>query len=358
MGARRSPPEKDVIVKFRRVVFRRVNAHDDADFFAWFDVFERAELERDHGRHEGWLPQELRARALDEAAPTVHQLYALLDEDVVVASAVLEVTRDDNLAWICGDLFVDPLKRRRGYGSIALKHLEATASHLGRSTLVSWVVEDGPETGRGPNRTFAPRHGYEVFEENIIREIDWPRPEGELDRLATSWAPNAADYEIVTWRQAAPDSLVAGLAELKAVMPVEVPDSGIGREEERWDNHRYRLHEQRVDDMGRDLLVAAARHRASGDVVGLSELTVSRERPGTAYQWDTLVLRVHRGHSLGALLKIATMRLLEDGQYQTEKIVTSNNSVNSAMIAVNESLGYYPTGGIVGWRKDLNPEQH
>jgi hypothetical protein len=24
------------------------------------------------------------------------------------------------------------------------------------------------------------------------------------------------------------------------------------------------------------------------------------------------------------------------------------------MIAVNESLGYYPTGGVVVWRKELN----
>jgi GNAT superfamily N-acetyltransferase len=341
-------------MRFRRVIFRRVDAHDDADFSDWFEVFERAELERDHGRHEGWLPQELRARALDDAAPTLHHLYALLDEDVVVASAVLEVTRDDNLAWICGDLFVDPPKRRRGYGSIALRHLEATASQLGRSTLVLWVVEDGPEHGSGPNRAFAPRHGYEVFEENIIRELDWPRPDGELDRLELTWAPKDAEYDIVTWSRTAPHALVAGLADLKAVMPIEVPDSGIAREEEKWDEHRYHLHEHRVDEMGRDLLVAAARHRASGDVVGFSELTVSRERPGTAYQWDTLVLRAHRGHALGTLLKIATMRLLQEGQYPTTKIVTSNNSVNTAMIAVNEALGYYPSGGVVGWRKVLS----
>jgi GNAT superfamily N-acetyltransferase len=341
-------------MKFRHVTFRQVSAHDDDDFLAWFDVFERAELERDHGRHEGWLPQELRARALDDAAPTVHRLYALHDEDVVVASAVLEVTRDDNLSWICGDLFVDPRKRRRGYGGIALRHLEAAAIELDRLTLVTWVVEDGSDHGRGPNRTFAPRHGYEIFEENVLREIDWPRPEGELTRLESTWSTKADDYEIVSWRRVAPDGLVAGLVRLKAVMPLEIPDSGIDREEEKWDDHRYRLHEQRVDDMGRDLLVAAARHRASSEVVGVCELTVSRERPGTAYQWDTLVLRAHRGHSLGALMKIATMRLLEDGGYQTEKIVTSNNSVNTAMIAVNESLGYYPTGGIVGWRKRLS----
>ncbi len=331
-----------------------MNPHDDSDFFAWFDVLQRAELERDRGRHEGWLPQEWRARALDDTAPNFHRLYALLDEDVVVASAALELSRDDNLTWIRGDLFVDPLKRGRGFGSVALAHLEAAAIDLGRSALLLWVAEGTHERGNGPSRAFAPRQGYQVVEENVIREIDWPRPEGELHRLESAWAPKARDYEIVTWQRAAPDSLVAGLASLKAVMPVEVPDSGFGSEVENWDERRYRLHERRVHDMGRDLLVAAARHRESGEVAGLSELTVPRERPGTAYQWDTLVLRAHRGHSLGALLKLATMRQLRDGQYQTRMIVTSNNALNSAMIAVNKSLGYYPTGGIVAWRKVLS----
>jgi len=81
---------------------------------------------------------------------------------------------------------------------------------------------------------------------------------------------------------------------------------------------------------------------------------VSREKPGTAYQWDTLVVRAHRGHRLGALMKIATMRELESGGYVTQRIMTSNNSLNTAMIAVNEALGFYPTGGIVTWRKSLD----
>jgi RimJ/RimL family protein N-acetyltransferase len=139
-------------------------------------------------------------------------------------------------------------------------------------------------------------------------------------------------------------------------MPVEVPDAGYGAEEERWDEARVRHHERETDDMGRDLLVAVARHRPSGELVGYSELTVSREAPATAYQWDTLVVRTHRGHRLGALMKIATMQELEKGGYLTRRIMTSNNSLNTAMIAVNEALGFYPTGGIVTWHKALDAE--
>jgi hypothetical protein len=105
--------------------------------------------------------------------------------------------------------------------------------------------------------------------------------------------------------------------------------------------------------MGRDLLVAAVRHRESGELVAYSELTVSRDQPQTAYQWDTLVVRRHRGHRLGGLLKVTTMRLLADGGYATTKITTFNSTLNTPMIAVNEALGARIAGAMVAWRKDL-----
>jgi GNAT superfamily N-acetyltransferase len=335
------------------VRFLRVNPRVDEEFQAWFDVLHRSELDRDQGRDEGWLPQERRARALDEAAPIYHQLFALSDDSSFVAIGSLELSPEDNVEWIRGELFVDPQRRRKSYGSTMLAHLEATAQSLGRSSLLFWVVEDTWEHGSGPNRSFAPLHSYKAIEENIVRELDWPLPEGELDRLHAAWATKADKYEILSWRGGAPERVLHGLATLKSAMPVEVPDSGFGAEREHWDEQRVRVHEVQTDDMGRDLLVAVALDRSNGDVVGFSELTVSRERPETAYQWDTLVLRAHRGHSLGGLLKSATMRLLVEGNYLTKKIMTSNNQVNTAMIAVNETFGFYPAGGIVVWRKQL-----
>jgi len=336
------------------VHFDRVDATNDEEFRAWFGVLHRAELLRDRGRHEGWLPQEWRARALDVAAPAYHQLFRWGEDPLrPVAVGALEVSREDNLHWMRGDLFVDPPERRRGFGSDLLTHLERTARAMNRGALLFWVPEDATERGAGPSRGFAPRHGYDVVEENVQRDLDWPRPPGELDQLERGWREHATDYEILSWRDATPDSLVAGRAHLMAIMPKEVPDAGYGLEEERWDAARLRGHEARTHEMGRDLLVAVARERSSGELVGFSELSVSRERPGTAYQWDTLVARAHRGHRLGGLLKVATMRLLEAGGYETHQIMTSNNERNVAMIAVNEALGARPSGGIVTWRKRL-----
>ncbi|MGA2123565.1 MAG: GNAT family N-acetyltransferase [Acidimicrobiales bacterium] len=332
--------------------FARVDARDDEEFAAWFGVLDRSER-ADSSREDGWLPQEWRARALDVDAPTYFEIYSFGDPLAPHAIGALEVSRIDNLEWIRGELFVDPSQRRQGHGSSTLLHLEDRARALGRRTLIFTVNEDEGVLGAGPSRHFAPFHGYHVVEENVVRELSWPRPAGALDELEDLYGPFARDYEILSWRNEAPSELLSGLARAKAVMPVEVPDAGYGAEEEVWDDTRMRRHEERVNQMGRDLLVGAARHRRTGEIVGFSELTVSRERPGTAYQWDTLVVRAHRGHRLGALLKIATMRLLESGGYPTHTIFTSNNSLNAAMIAVNEALGARPTGGNVTWQKDL-----
>ncbi len=334
--------------------FTRIDAHDDELFDAWFGVLQRSEQSRDGAPGQGWHPDEWRARSIDEAAPRYFRLYAYgPSPQRPVAVGALEVTRDDNLAFIEGNLFVDPGERRRGYGTALLSELEAAARDLGRPTLLIFVIEGSREIGTGPNRVFAARHGYRVAEENVRRDLAWPRPDGELDRLWNAWRPYAEDYEILSWTNGTPDDLVEGRAHLSAIMPAEAPHVDLDVEAEHWDVARVRLHEATTDRMGRDLLVAGARHRPTGELVGYSELTVSREQPKTAYQWDTLVVGRHRGHRLGGLLKITTMRLLETGHYETEKITTFNSTLNGPMIAVNEALGAHVAGAMVAWRKDL-----
>ncbi len=97
-----------------------------------------------------------------------------------------------------------PLRRSRSSAARAtarrlLAELEACARELQRPTLVIFVIEGSREIGTGPNRSFAARHGYRVAEENVRRDLAWPRPEGELDRLWDEWRPFATDYEIISW---------------------------------------------------------------------------------------------------------------------------------------------------------------
>ncbi len=336
------------------VQFERVDPDDERAYGSWFSVLSRSELFRNRGGEEGWRVEEWRTRARDTGAATYSQLFRLTTAGDAVVAGALEVTRDDNLEWIRGELFVDPAERRRGFGSLFLSHLEDTARALGRRSLLFWVVEAHHEVGHGPSRHFAPRHGYDNVEESVRRDIAWPRPVRASSSLHQHASADASSYRVVAWRAPTDEARLGERAQLFSVMPLEVPDAGFGYEAERWDPERVAGHERRADAMGRDLFVAQAYHEGSGEVVGFSELTVSRERPAVAYQWDTLVTRPHRGHGLGALMKLANMDQLDASRYPTKTIVTYNAANNAAMIAVNDALGARVNGGIVTWRKVLN----
>ena len=59
------------------------------------------------------------------------------------------------------------------------------------------------------------------------------------------------------------------------------------------------------------------------------------------------MLREHRGHRLGLLLKAEMMRWLAEAEPQIATIDTDNAESNRHMIAVNERLGYRVVGRIL-----------
>ena len=331
----------------------RVDARNDAAFMEWFGVLQRSEFQRDRGRGGGWQPDEWRARALDEGAPNVKHLFSLREEETVVAVAAVEISRDDNLHSLHGDLFVEPTLTGRGFGSTLLTFVEEYGRSLGRTELLFFVIEGADEIGSAPNRFFAPLRGYELSDEMARRDLAWPQPSAALDALVEQWSEPAASYELHRWIRSTPEPLAAPLADLMSRMGVEANHSDVLVEEELWSVERLRTHEQTVYDMGRDLLVVAATHRDTGELAGYTELTVSRDDPSTAYQWDTLVARSHRGHRLGGLMKAVNLQEFARAGYDTWRVTTFNSTRNQPMIDVNEALGATLAGSMAMWRKDL-----
>lgn len=108
--------------------------------------------------------------------------------------------------------------------------------------------------------------------------------------------------------------------------------------EEFWDAARVRSDEDDMRESGRLMQVVVARH-ASGELAGHTQL-VFPDHPDDVYQWDTLVLRDHRGHGLGMSLKVEAMRASADLLAARRRILTYNAETNAPMIAVNERLGF------------------
>jgi RimJ/RimL family protein N-acetyltransferase len=81
---------------------------------------------------------------------------------------------------------------------------------------------------------------------------------------------------------------------------------------------------------------------------------VDTESPSHGHQHDTSVVRGHRGHRLGLLLKADMMRWLADAEPQLETIDTWNAESNAHMIAVNERLGYRALGRTLQYQRSLD----
>ena len=82
-------------------------------------------------------------------------------------------------------------------------------------------------------------------------------------------------------------------------------------------------------------------------------MVVEADRPWLAEQHDTSVVRAHRGHRLGLLLKLEMLRWLAEDEPRLETIDTWNAESNDHMVAINEALGYRPLGRGLTFQRSL-----
>ena len=117
-----------------------------------------------------------------------------------------------------------------------------------------------------------------------------------------------------------------------------VPTGDLALEDGEWTPERYLENERRVADRNR--CFAAAAIAPDGELVGYTDVNVSRAKTTQGSVGITFVLPGHRGHSLGLAVKLANHRALVAALPECEFVRTSNADVNAHMNAVNEAMGY------------------
>ncbi|WP_104191558.1 hypothetical protein [Cryobacterium sp. Y82] len=103
------------------------------------------------------------------------------------------------------------------------------------------------------------------------------------------------------------------------------------------------------------MLTATALHEPSAHLVAFTQLSVLAERERSVGQEDTLVLREHRGHRLGMLLKTANLEFLAQDSPGHPPVTTLNAEENRHMLEVNEALGFVPMGSEGAWKRFVPP---
>lgn len=255
----------------------------------------------------------------------------------------------------------------RGIGSSGYELVERSARAQGRTVLQSWAQHPdapGPRleapTGFGSipedrAARFYLRHGYTLEQIERQSALDLAASEGTVARLLAEAEAAAVGYRVEQWILPTPPQYIDGYAWVKSRMSTDVPAAALEFDEEKWDADRIRRHEQRYLDAGRIVQVTTAVHEASGTVVAFNELALGVDASGPSHQEDTLVLREHRGHKLGQLVKCAGLTTWRrDIAPLSPKVITYNAEENRPMLDINEAIGFTPVAYDGAWKKVLS----
>lgn len=254
----------------------------------------------------------------------------------------------------------------RGIGSAGYALIERTAREHGRTILQSWAQHpdaDGdrlvPPTGYGSiprdhAARFYLRHGYTLEQIERQSELLLAGADETVDRLLAGATAASTGYRVVQWQGVTPPEHVDGYAWMKSRMSTDAPSADLDFDEETWDAERVARHDGKYVESGRTKLVTAAEHIATGELVAFNELVLGRDPGGPSHQEDTLVLREHRGHRLGQLVKCAALRTWRDDiAPHSPKVITYNAEENRPMLDINEAIGFVPVAYNGAWKKVL-----
>lgn len=289
----------------------------------------------------------------------------------VVGAAYLRAPLRGNTHLVEADVLVHPDHRRQGIGTALLAEAERRTRASGRRLLVV-VGDHGPEpapddpgvltppTGSGrvaaddPFARFATGHGLRLEQAERYSVLPLPVDPDRLARLrAEAEAVAGPAYRLVTWQDRCPDEWVDDLALLETRMSTDAPSGGLEIEEDPWDAARVRAAEAMSEAAGRGSLTTAAVHVPTGTLAGFTEVEYPLDQPEVVYQEDTLVLREHRGHRLGQLVKAANLQRLAVVRPQARRVHTWNAEENGSMLRINVALGFRPAGVCGAWSDPL-----
>jgi len=319
-----------------------VDVFDDAALGEWYDVSAAAQRDGLGDYATVWTLAELKVSMREPSRIRRTHLYAGRVDAVVVATGAHILPLQDNLGRAGFACEVDPVRRRQGHGTAMLDFLEERAPVLGRnlmSTLSSWPDHHGSEGSGWAGREFAVARGYRLTLGDVQRELSLPIDDALLDVLAAEAAERHGDYELRSWVGAVPDDLALGWETLGSSLMTEAPTGDSEIEPEVIDVANLREREDVAAKQGR-IVVCTAALTADGDVAAYTDLGVTTDDSGRAYQWGTLVRREARGHRLGMAVKVANLQLLQSLNLGATRVVTWNAEVNDHMIGINVRLGF------------------
>jgi GNAT superfamily N-acetyltransferase len=342
---------------------------DEVDGEGWDDFAAMVRLRNDiianitGDRDMDIEPREGLPRWHDRNAPRV--LFVARVDGVIVGRAIAVISTEDESAHLVIEVHDD--FRRRGIGGALYERLAAAAGAAGKTVLQSDYfspISDGGAQLDSPSgfgsvaadhdsARFLTRRGYQL--ELVIRCSRLALPadaEDVAQKRRDAQIAAGDDYRVVHWVGSTPDEWLRDVAVIRGRIQAEAPHGDMLVPEDEWTEDRVRETDAAEAAGGRTFVVSAAIHVPTGRLIAFNDLSVPPELDRPVEQGITLVLKEHRGHRLGMLLKTDNIQALAEGFPGHPSITTMNAEENRPMLSVNEAVGFVATAKLSAWMVD------
>ena len=228
------------------------------------------------------------------------------------------------------EVLVRPDLRRRGLG----RQLVAVAAR--RAYLEGFSSIGVEAIGGTPAMEFYQALGFEreyVETRSILTlsAVDWPA----LAEMADGIAPG---YRVECHPGGPPAHLLDAYAQAK--MEAQTDEDDLELAPRSSDPQRLRDSLNTLHLRGLKPYIVLAIHEETGVVAGLTEVVVPAQHPERADQYDTIVVRDHRGYGIDRAIKARMLFELRAAEPGLREVQTWNAQHNESMLKVNADLGY------------------
>ena len=229
------------------------------------------------------------------------------------------------------EVLVHPNLRRRGLG----QQLVAVAAR--RAYLEGFSSIGVEAIGGTPAIAFYEALGFEqeyVETRSVLTlsSVDW-------NALGTMAAGISTGYRVEFHPGGPPAELLEPYAQAK-LEGQDDDDSELDLRPSSSDPQRLRDSLDTLHRRGLKPYIVLAIHDESGAVAGLTEVVVPAQHPERADQYDTIVVREHRGYGIDRAIKARMLFELRAAEPDLREVQTWNAQHNESMLKVNAELGF------------------
>lgn len=293
---------------------------------------------------------------------STHVPFVARDAADPVAVAFMELPQLDNRHLAFVSIVVAPTHRRRGIASALLERVLEEARADGRTTFQAWTWEPATPSGSrtlsaaegdgsidpdSAGAAFLLGQGFRLVQIETISGLTLPSQSLLDSEAAEARSATSEVYDLVQWVGSTPPEWRSDIADLMVAMSTDIPKGEAAIEAEVVDEERVASADEALTRGGCESFYTAVRHVPSGRLVAFTRLIREQGRP-VVDQWETLVVKAHRGRGLGWFAKTHSHARVRSVWPEAHRLITGNASENSYMLDINRRLGYAPIAAS-GW---------